>query len=133
MQQVNQAYAANDLLTLLELQLQIEQVDASHVASASAQRLKQYNKLLAEQLAELKAEAARLETAFRIDFGLGPGWGLNPTKLTALLRQNTEELRSALAMIQLDLRMLADRAGARRWLKRERQRQRDGIFDDEFF
>jgi hypothetical protein len=133
MQRVNQAYAANDLLTLLELQLQIEQVDASHVASASAQRLKQYNKLLAEQLAELKAEAARLETTFRMDFGLGPGWGLNPTKLTALLRQNTEELRSALAMIQLDLRMLADRAGARRWLKRERQRQRNGIFDDEFF
>ncbi len=133
MQQVNQAYAANDLLTLLELQLQIEQVDARHVANASAQRLKQYNKLLAEQLAELKAEAARLETACRIDFDLGPGWGLNPTKLTLLLRQNAEELRAALAMIQLDLRMLADKVAARRWLKRERQRQRDRDFDDAFF
>ena len=133
MQQVNQAYAANDLLTLLELQLQIEQVDAGHIANASAQRVKHYNKLLAEQLAELKAEAARMETGFRIDFGLGPGWGLNPTKLTALLRQNAEELRAALAMIQLDLRMLADKVAARRWLKRERQRQRDGVFNDEFF
>ena len=133
MQQVNQAYAANDLLALLELQLQIEQVDAGHIANASAQQVRHYNKLLAEQLAELKAEAARLETGFRIDFGLDPGWGLNPTKLTALLRQNAEELRAALASIQLDLRMLADKEAARRWLKRERQRQRDAVFDDEFF
>ena len=32
MLQVNRAYAANDLLSLLELQLQIEQVDAAHIA-----------------------------------------------------------------------------------------------------
>jgi hypothetical protein len=37
MQKVNQAYAANDLLTLLELQLQIEQIDAGHIAAADAQ------------------------------------------------------------------------------------------------
>jgi hypothetical protein len=133
MQQVNRAYAANDLLSLLELQLQIEQVDAGHLANASAQRVKHYNKLLAEQLAELKAEAARLESAFRIDFGLDPGLGMNPTKLTALLGQNAKELRAGLAMIQLDMRMLADRVTAKRWLKRERQRRRDDIFDGEFF
>lgn len=34
MQNANQAYAAKDLLALLELQLQIEQIDAGHVASA---------------------------------------------------------------------------------------------------
>jgi hypothetical protein len=133
MQKVNQAYAANDLLTLLELQLQIEQVDASHIAHASAQRLKHYNKLLSEQLAELKAEAARLETGFRIDFGVGPGWGTNPAKLTGLLRQNAEELRAGVARVQLDMRMLANKVAAKRWLKRERQRLRDDAFDDAFF
>ena len=133
MQQVNRAYAANDLLTLLELQLQIEQVDAGHVASASTQRVKHYNKLLAEQLAELKAEAARLEAGFRVDFNLGPGWGMNPTKLTASLGQQAQELQAGLAMIQIDMRMLADKVTARRWLKRERQRMRDNPFDDELF
>ncbi len=131
MQKVNQAYAANDLLTLLELQLQIEQVDAGHVAHASAQRLKHYNKVLAEQLAELKAESARAEMRFREDFGLDFGWGMNPTKLTTLLGPQTRALRAGLAMIELDLRLLGDKVTAKRWLKRERQRLRDDLFDDE--
>lgn len=56
MQRVNQAYEANDLLVLLELQLQIEQIDASQIANASEQRLKHYNKVLSDQLTELKLE-----------------------------------------------------------------------------
>ena len=131
MQKVNQAYAANDLLTLLELQLRIEQVDASHIASASTQRLKHYNKVLSEQLAELKAESARLETGFRIDYGLGPGWGLNPTRLAGLVDQNARQLRAGVATIQRDIRLLADKVAAKRWLKRERQRLRDDAFDDD--
>lgn len=47
MQQANQAYAANDLLALLALQLKIEQVDADHLARASAEQIKRYNKVLA--------------------------------------------------------------------------------------
>ena len=70
MQRANQAYAANDLLALLELQLQIEQIDASHVAAAGAKRLGHYNKVLAEQLAELKQEIERTEAGFAMDFGL---------------------------------------------------------------
>jgi len=75
MQKVNQACTANDLLTLLELQLRIEQIDASHIANASAQRLKHYNKVLTEQLGELRMEVERVEMGFRVDFGLEAGWG----------------------------------------------------------
>lgn len=133
MQKVNQAYASNDLLTLLELQLQIEQVDAGHIANASAQRLKHYNKVLSEQLAELKAEIDRVETGFRIAFGLEPGWGLNPTKLVVSIEQNAKHLRAGLAMHQRDLRMLGDKAATKRWLKRELQRPRDTVFGEGFF
>lgn len=59
MQRVNQAYDANDLLTLLGLQLEIEQIDAGHMASLTPQRLAHYNQILREQLAELEAELAR--------------------------------------------------------------------------
>jgi hypothetical protein len=70
---LNQAYAANDLLTLLELQLQIEQIDAGHIAAANAQRLKHYNQVLKEQLDELRAEIEHVEMGFRLENGLAPG------------------------------------------------------------
>jgi hypothetical protein len=133
MQKVNHAYAANDLLTLLELQLQIEQVDASHVAGAGAQRLKHYNKVLAEQLAELKHEVERVEAGFRIDFDLEMGWGLKPNKLIMFIDNNTRHLRAELATQQREMRMLEDKAATRRWLKRQQQRLRAGEFGSGFF
>src|ERR1019366_7485439 len=39
MQRVNQAYDGNDLLTVLGLQLEIEQIDAAHLSSVPPQRL----------------------------------------------------------------------------------------------
>lgn len=133
MQKVNQAYAGDDLLTLLELQLQIEQIDAGHIANASAQQVKHYNKVLSEQLAELRAELERVEMGFRIDFGLEAGWGMNPRKLGQLLEQNSRELRAELSQQQHDMRMLADVAATKRWLKRQRQLLREAEFDFELF
>ena len=133
MQKVNQAYAANDLLTLLELQLQIEQVDASHIAGASAQRLKHYNKVLAEQVSELKVEIDRVKIGFCIDFGLEPGWGMKPDKLIMFIDEHTQHLRAGLAIHQRELHMLGDKATTKRWLKRQQQRQRHAEFDGGFF
>jgi len=100
--------------------LQIEQVDGSTPATnASAQRLKHYNKVLSDQLAELKAEVARVETGFRIDYGLEAGCGMSPTKLIGSIEQTAKHLRAGLAMHQRDMRMLADKAAMKRWLKRE--------------
>lgn len=134
MQKVNQAYAANDLLTLLELQLQIEQIDAGHIANASAQRLKHYNQVLSEQLAELKAEVMRVEMDFRMDFGLEDRRPLNPHKLGQLLEQHKRALHAELSRRQREMSMLADMAATKRWLKQERQRQvlREGEFDFDF-
>jgi hypothetical protein len=133
MQRVNKAYETQDLLALLELQLQIEQIDESHIANAGEQRLKHYNKVLGEQLAELKAEVERVEMDFRREFGLEPGWGLNPRKLGQLLEQTSRQWRAELNRQQRELRMLADVAATKRWLKRERQRQREGEFDFSLF
>jgi hypothetical protein len=121
MQRVNQAYAASDLLALLELQLEIEQVDAGHIAQAPAQRVKHYNKVLAEQLAELKNEIARVELSFRHEFGIPPGLPARPGKLGPLIGQEAGELRVVLAQQQIDLRLFKDRTATRRWLKRQRQ------------
>lgn len=133
MQKANQAYAANDLLTLLELQLQVEQVDAGHIAQASTQRVRHYNKVLAEQLDELKAEIDRVEIGFRMDFGLEPGLGLNPNKLFGSIEAQAKDMRAGLALRRQQLRKLDDRVGMKRWLKRQRQRLREPSFDDDFF
>ena len=135
MQKVNQAYASNDLLTLLELQLQIEQVDAGHVGRASAQRLKHYNKVLAEQLAELKNEIVRVESGFLMDFGLQPEWNASPKKLLSSIDQEAKRLRNLATMIRQDLRRLGDKAATKHMLRQERQRlrQRDAWVDEDFF
>jgi hypothetical protein len=70
MQRVNQAHDANDLLTLLALQLEIEQIDAAHLSSVTPQRLAHYNTILREQLAGLEAELERHVEPFRHSTGL---------------------------------------------------------------
>jgi len=129
MQRVNQAYEAKDLLALLELQLQIEQIDASHIANASEQRLKHYNKVLGEQLSELKMELECVEMAFCMEFGLDPDRGLDPSRLGRLLEQIHRQWQAELAGQQREMRMLGDQAATKRWLKRERQHRRDADVD----
>jgi hypothetical protein len=122
MQRVNRAYEANDLLGLLELQLQIEQIAAAHVANASAARLKHYNKVLGDQLLELKDEIDREDWLFRMEFDLEAGLHLNPDRLHDLLERTQREWRADLAEQQARMRMLGDVAATKRWLKRERRR-----------
>lgn len=133
MQDINQAYAANDLLKLLEIQVQLEQVDATHIAGLGAQRLKQYNKVLAEQLAALKEETVRLQSNFYGEFGIEPRATIHPRKLNGLLQERAQMLRSATAHQQQDLRSLADPAAAKRWLKQQRRSARQAQYDDEDF
>jgi hypothetical protein len=128
MQRVNQAYAANDLLAMLELQLQVEQIDASHLAHAGAARLKHYNKVLDEQLAELCVEIARVEIDWRMEFGVNPTLAVQPRTLCAVIDGMQRQWRAELTRMQEGTRVLADVAATRRWLKRQRMRLRDGHF-----
>lgn len=129
MQKVNQAYAANDLLTLLQLQLQIEQIDTAHLANVSAQRLTHYNHVLSEQLKELRAEIESVEMSFRIGAGLEAGLGMDPRKLGRLVEQHRRRLRAELTQTRHDMRTLADSAAVKPWLKRQRQLLRDADLD----
>jgi len=121
MQRVNRAYETQDLLALFALQLEIEQVDATHLAQATAERAHHYNQVLAAQLRELKAEVEAREIAFCMQFGIDIELRLLPHKLGKLLHQQQAELAEALAEARLDLRRLDDPAAARRWLKQMRQ------------
>ncbi|WP_341522680.1 molecular chaperone DnaJ [Pseudomonas sp. G.S.17] len=72
MQRVNHAYAAKDLLSLLELQLEIEQIDSDHISTLPQERIKHYNRVLAEQVKELEEEISFRNFIFNEQFELPP-------------------------------------------------------------
>lgn len=129
MQKINRAYATNDLLTLLEAQLRLEQIDPEHVSKLSGERLKHYNRLLSEQLASAKAELRRLEESFREDHGLGFGKKLTPQSFTLIIQQRAREIRAHISRQKHFLEVLASKAAIKRWLKEQRRFGSD--WDDE--
>jgi len=128
MQRVNQAYDKRDLLGLFALQLEIEQIDPAHLARASTERLRHYNRVLVAQLAELQDEIELQVSAFGMNFGIEPWRRLNPHKLGPVLEDDVRQIRATLADVARELKQLEQPAGVKRWLQHERQRQK---LDDE--
>jgi hypothetical protein len=123
MQRVNQAHDGKDLLALFALQLEIEQVDAAHIARATAERAQHYNRVLADQLATLQAQIQAHENSFRMDWACDPYLRLDPRRLGALLEGEVAELRATIFEAQRELRLLDDPVSAKRWLARVRREQ----------
>lgn len=130
MQKINQAYATKDLLSLFQIQMQLEHIDADHLAKLSAQRLKQYNKLLAEQLSTIKSAIRELETGWCMDFGLERTSNLNPQYLRQFIVRQARRLRAEITREQQFLKILASKTGMRRWLKQRDRYTRDDDDDD---
>jgi hypothetical protein len=131
MQKINRAYAANDLLTLFETQMQIEQIEAQQIGKASSARIKQYNKLLAEQLAAAKSALSELESGFRMDFGLPPRAEINAHTLHLFMQRQARHFRAELTQQRQLLDVLSDKAATKRWLKQQRRINERFDLDDE--
>jgi len=123
MQRVNQAYDNRDLLSLLQLQLDIEQIDTHHVTDVGDQRLRHYNEVLSEQLEELKDEVHDVATDFCEEFRL-ESWPLpRPEKLMPFIDAAKRDVKGELFRVQCNLRMLNDEAATKRWLRGQRVRR----------
>ena len=134
MQRVNQAYANNKLLDLLQLQLEIEQIDPEHIAGLSEERLKHYNRVLAEQLKELQQEVNEVEGHFMMEFGLDPYQRLKPAGLMRELRVDLQVLERENLRLNRELNWLrADPAAIKDWIKAERQLQKQQDDFDPWF
>jgi len=68
MQKINIAYKNKDLLTLLELQLEAEQIDQSAIDNMPEERIMHYNKVLTDQVSELKQEILGIKHAMQFKF-----------------------------------------------------------------
>ena len=112
MQQANQAYERNDLLTLLSMQLDLEQIDGQHLANLPEERLAHYNRVLREQLAALQQELGECTAHFRVGMGLSQRQ-LTPAVVDNALARDITDLRHFTRLIELDIAQLRDPATRR--------------------
>ncbi len=118
MQRVNQAYDAKDLLTLLGLQLEIEQIDAAHLASVSPQKLAHFTQILREQLAELEAEVEHCTRPFmHLVDPYARRTALTPAFVDLNLSADLATLRAGLSELEADLIAFRDPTRLREALK----------------
>ncbi|MES2952553.1 MAG: J domain-containing protein [Pseudomonadota bacterium] len=117
MQRVNQAYGKKDLLRLLELQLELEHIDASTIAGLSDERLKHYNKVLKEQLAELDLEIEHIRLMLKVGFQMPPYETLTLASVMPRLAGDVAALKRNVRQIKEDIARLDDPKAFKAWIK----------------
>lgn len=109
MARANQAYAAGDLLALLAMQLELEQLDADHLAGLPDDRLRHYNRVLKEQQQSLEDELALLQAPVSAALQRPPGLLNWPAKLLVqAFEEELDDVGSALRAIREDVQLLRD-------------------------
>ena len=106
------------LLALLTLQLQVEQIDVARAGQLAATQVRQFNRVLNEQLREIEMDIAEREHAFSSTYGVELRQRPDPMKLAPHLKDAAARLIS----LELDLRdqrraLLGEPRSAKRWLK----------------
>lgn len=129
MQRVNVAYEKKDLLQLLELQVHIEDVAATHINAQSDERLQHYNKILQEQSELLTQALEEAQLPFRYQLDLPPYAKLTARVVVAKMEQDLRNLKFSIAALQQDLNLLQDTAYLKAWLG-EYKIQKEPEFDD---
>ena len=100
MQRVNQAYEADDLLALLELQWEVELLDAKRMAQLQDAHLQRYSLVLQEQLQQLQQATRDAQAELAQMLGLNPQLRHAPHKMPKLLRQYVQSLQQQVAQLQ---------------------------------
>jgi hypothetical protein len=96
------------LLSLLELQLEVEQIDQAHMNNMADDRLKYINKILKGQLEELQQEIAQVEHPFKVQLNLSPYTKLTPKRLMQYLADDMNMIKRDIKVLQEQLRSYQD-------------------------
>jgi hypothetical protein len=124
MQRVNQAYDKNDLLLLLELQIELQHIDAHAMANLPKERLKHFNKLLKAQLNGLEQEILRMEMPFRTQFRMPSSSRLTPGQVMPRLSQEIAELKRDIRALEQEIRLPTNPAAFKEWIRALRREAR---------
>lgn len=123
MQKVNKAYSDGDLLTLLELQLEIEQINPDHLAGMARERLLRFNAVLTEQLQRLREALDETTAPFVMMASPYAPYAqrqVTPQAIQQSLNAEVADLRDGLGAINADLYDHADTKNLKRLLKHYR-------------
>ncbi|SJM89472.1 DnaJ-like protein [Crenothrix polyspora] len=138
MQRVNIAYGKKDLLQLLELQLEIEQIDATQINQMADSRLKYFNKILKDQLSELVQEIYQIEEVSRLQCNM-PFYGkISPAQLLLKLANDMRDVQKDIKAIKKELALFEQPDAFKAWLKKYKipkntyQNNYDDLFMDDF-
>jgi len=137
MQRVNNAYAEKDLLSLLQLQLEIEQINTDHISNLPQERIKHYNRVLAEQVKELEDEIDVQNMIFNGRFSLPPYETTKPAQVLRKCNKALNELDAELFDIEQEVAFLQETPkNIKLWLRAQRDQSDElldtGLLDDLF-
>lgn len=117
MARVNEAYAREDLHALLQVQLDIEQIDASHLAGISDDRLRHYTHVLKEQQQVVLQELEMLQMPLA-DGPRPPGGLAWPARwLLDALADDIDQVQEALQRLEHDAPLLMGAATRAHFLR----------------
>ena len=108
MKDANRAYEAHDLLTLLELQWQIEQLDPAGMAGFADAKLTHFIHVLKAQVLHLKSELGSIAAPFAAGCHSAPMHGLRPLHVDRQVDRELAEVHEAIGHLQDDLRRYSD-------------------------
>lgn len=117
MQKANEAYERGNLLELLELQLQLEQIDSAHLINLSTDRLKNYIKILKDQVRELDTEIQTIKHQIIMEFGLNPYQKITTYEILLQLKLDVANTKFQLKNLQELIDMTRDPIQLKAWLK----------------
>ena len=117
MSEVNAAYERKDLSTLLRIQLQAQEVDASKAGVLSDAKLKAMCDLLAEQVKALETDNLQLRSAMEYEFGYPSYMRFKEAELLAAMLEQRSDMQDDIARMQADIEDVQDDKGLKAWLK----------------
>ena len=119
MSEVNAAYERKDLSTLLRIQLQAEQVDASKAGVLSDAKLKAMCDLLTEQVKALEMDNILLRQGMEYEFGYPAYIRFKESDLLACMLEERDYLADDLDHMRADLQVVQEEKGLKAWLKEQ--------------
>ena len=117
MQKINAAYDKHDLITLLQMQLEIEQIDQNCINSISIEKIKHYNTVLKKQLQEIKQEVYFVHERFHMEFHVPVFTAFSPEKIILQIKGEIKVITEEIKYLTNDLKLWEDYNNLKEHLK----------------
>ena len=117
MKKINIAYDKLDLITLLQMQLEVEQIDQRSINSISIEKVKHYNAVLKKQLQEIKQEVYFVREQFNLEFDVPMFATLTHDGIILKIKRDVKEIKKEINQLTNDLKLWEDPKNLKDYLK----------------